>query len=143
MSDVAIFFTSSPLPISFPLYIPHQHFSNQTGQVSYFVDTIEAPDNVTLGVIKQCFLQTPCDQSACPETPRRGEFHACFYLHTIGFWRLVLAGDVTFRRSHLLDMTPAHFLHGAQGSPWQSAGPDQARHPNFVLQCGQMDPILS
>lgn len=32
-----------------------------------------------------------------------------FICNGLGFWRLVLAGDVTFRMSCLLDMTPAPF----------------------------------
>lgn len=65
-----------------------------------------------------------------------------FIYEGLGFWRFVLAGAVTFRMSFLLDMTPAHFLHAGLGSPWQSAGPDQAR-PGIQLQFGEMDPILS
>lgn len=83
MSDVAMFFTPSPLLISFSLHIPCRHFINQTGPVSYFLDTIQASENVLLGVIMQCFLQTLCDQSY-PETPRRKKFYAHVYLQRIG-----------------------------------------------------------
>lgn len=48
-----------------------------------------------------------------------------FICKGLGFWKLVLAGDVTFRMSCLLEKTPAPFLYGGLGSPWQSAGPDQ------------------